>query len=147
MAEQSVVGADGREWTLRSDLEWRTPATAEGFEHDVAGGYVPAAVMVVFVVIFTIALAVWMPDSVVVPSWVFLLLLLVAAFFPLRWVLHRPVTVVAETDGDLTGGAPAERWVGTVRGLFDVRGEMKRLRQSIEEHSVPDVSGPLRPVE
>lgn len=147
MADQSVTGADGREWTLRSDLEWRTPATAEGFEHDVAGGYVPAAVMVVFMVIFAIALAVWMPESLVLPNWVLLVLLLIAMFFPLRWVLHRPVKVVAETEGDLGGDGGPERWVGTVRGMFEVRSEMRRIRRDIEEHSVPDFSGPLRPVE
>jgi hypothetical protein len=146
MAERSVMGADGREWNLRSELEWRTPATADDFEHDVAGGYVPAAIMVVMVVLFTLALVLWMPDSVVLPAWVILLLLLIILFFPLRWVVRRPWKVVAETEGDLKG-APAERWVGTVRGMLEVRTEMNRIKQSIEDDSLPDFNGPLRPVE
>lgn len=146
MAERSVTGADGREWNLRSELEWRTPATADDFEHDVAGGYVPAAIMVVMVVLFTLALVLWTPDSLVLPSWVLLLLLLIILFFPMRWMWRRPWKVVAETEGDLKG-APAERWVGVVRGMIEVRSEMNRIKQSIEEDSLPDFNGPLRPVE
>lgn len=146
MAERSVTGADGREWNLRSELEWRTPATADDFEHDVAGGYVPAAIMVVMVVVFTLALVLWTPDSLVLPSWVVLLLLLIILFFPMRWMWRRPWKVVAETEGDLKG-APAERWVGVVRGMIEVRSEMNRIKQSIEDDSLPDFKGPLRPVE
>lgn len=146
MAERSVTGADGREWNLRSELEWRAPATADDFEHDVAGGYVPAAIMMVMVVLLTGALLLWMPDSVVMPSWIALILALIILFFPTRWVLHRPWKVVAETDGDLKG-APAERWVGTVRGMFEANAEMKRIKRSIEADSLPDINGALRPVE
>ena len=41
-------------------------------------------------------------------------------FFPVRWLLRRPWTLVAEPPGR-PGRAAAERWVGTVRGMFRVR--------------------------
>jgi hypothetical protein len=146
MAERSVTGADGREWILRSQLEWRTPATADDFEHDVTGGQVSAAVMVVLVVVFAATLLLWMPDSVVVPTWVALLIALVILFFPVRWVLRRPWRVVAEAEGDGEDPQP-ERWVGTVRGMFKVNTELRRVQHDIESHSLPDINGPLRPVE
>ncbi|MFO7190696.1 MULTISPECIES: hypothetical protein [Thermocrispum] len=146
MAEQSVIAADGRKWTLRSQLEWRAPATAEDFEHDVTGGQVSAAIMISLVVIFAAVLFLWMPDAVVVPSWVVLLLALIILFFPTRWALRRPWRVVAETVENDEDAEP-ERWVGTVRGVFKVQGELKRIKTAIEEHSMPDINGPLRPVE
>lgn len=142
-----VTGTDGRQWTLRTELEWRTPATADDFEHDVAGGYVPAAIMLVVMLIFVVVLVVWMPEDVIVPNWVLLALLLVVLFFPLRWILRRPWKVVAETDGDPTGEPPAERWVGTVRGMFAVRSEVTRVRRAIEQVSLPEFDGALKPVE
>ncbi|MGH3515902.1 MAG: DUF983 domain-containing protein [Haloechinothrix sp.] len=142
-----VKGADGREWTLRSQLEWRKPATVQDFEHDVRGGYLPGVIMLTVLTLFVVVLLIWMPEGVVVPGWFLLTLTLVALFFPLRWVLRRPWTVVAETDGDPIGEQPAERWVGTVTGMFAVRGEMSRVRKSIERHALPDFDGPLQPVE
>ncbi|MPY80919.1 MAG: DUF983 domain-containing protein [Actinophytocola sp.] len=142
-----VKGADGRQWTLRSELEWRTPVTADDFEHDVSGGYVPAALMIAIITVFVIVLVAWRPTDVIVPGWVLLTLALVVLFFPLRWVLRRPWKVVAETEGDPEQEKPSERWVGTVRGMIKVRTEMSRTRQSIERVSLPDFEGPLRPVE
>lgn len=145
--DRQVRGADGRQWALRSELEWRTPATADDFEHDVAGGYVSGGAMIAVIVVFVIVLVAWRPADVIVPGWVLLTLLLFALFFPLRWVLRRPWKVVAETDGDESGDPPSERWVGTVRGMIKVRTEMMRTRQSIERDSLPEFEGPLRPVE
>lgn len=142
-----VTGADGREWTLRSQLEWRAPVTADDFEHDVAGGYVAAALMLLVLGIFAVTLLLWMPEGVLMPNWVVLGLVLIALYFPTRWVLRRPWKVVAETNGDPGGKAPAERWVGTVRGMFAVRRELGRIKQSIEREALPDFDGPLRPVE
>lgn len=142
-----VEGADGREWTLRSQLEWRKPATIEDFEHDVRGGYMPGVIMLTVLVLFVVVLLIWMPEGVVVPGWFVLLLTLVFLFFPLRWVLRRPWTVVAETPGDPKLDLPAERWVGTVNGMFLVRTEATRVRKSIERHGEPDFDGLLRPVE
>ncbi|UJW34342.1 DUF983 domain-containing protein [Saccharothrix sp. AJ9571] len=142
-----VHGADGRDWVLRSQLEWRPPATADDFEHDVAGSHAPGIAMLFVTVVLAVILVVWTPEDVVVPSWVLLALLLIVIFFPLRWILRRPWTVVAETEGDATGERPSERWVGTVRGMFSVRGEMSRIAKTIQKHSLPDFDGPLHPVE
>ncbi|ASR33720.1 DUF983 domain-containing protein [Prauserella marina] len=142
-----VRGTDGREWVIRGQMEWRRPATADDFEHDVAASYAPGIVMAAVAAVLAIILLVWMPDDVVVPPWVPLAVLLVALFFPLRWVLRRPWTVVAETEGDPSGERPSERWVGTVRGTFAVRGEVNRIAKSIQKHDLPDFEGPLHPVE
>ncbi|MEU6641400.1 DUF983 domain-containing protein [Saccharomonospora sp. NPDC046836] len=142
-----VQGSDGREWVIRGQMEWRKPATADDFEHDVAASYAPGIVMATVATVLAVVLIVWMPDDVVVPSWVPLAVLLIALFFPLRWVLRRPWTVVAETEGDVTGERPSERWVGTIRGIFNVRGEVNRIAKSIQRHDLPDFEGPLHPVE
>ncbi|MEU3272089.1 DUF983 domain-containing protein [Saccharomonospora sp. NPDC006951] len=142
-----VRGTDGREWVIRGQMEWRRPATADDFEHDVAASYAPGIVMAAVAAVLAIILLVWMPDDVVIPPWVPLAVLLVALFFPLRWVLRRPWTVVAETEGDPSGERPSERWVGTVRGTFAVRGEVNRIAKSIQKHDLPDFEGPLHPVE
>ncbi|PXY34884.1 DUF983 domain-containing protein [Prauserella sp. PE36] len=142
-----VRGSDGREWIIRGQMEWRRPATADDFEHDVAASYAPGVVMAAVAVALAVVLVVWMPDDVRVPSWVPLAVVLVALFFPLRWVLRRPWTVVAETEGDVTGERPSERWVGTIRGIFTVRGEINRVAKSIARHDLPDFEGPLHPVE
>lgn len=142
-----VTGADGRVWTLRSQLEWRKPATADDFEHDVAGGYAAVGSMSALLVVLTLVLIIWRPDDVIVPGWVILIIALVVLFFPIRWLLRRPWTVVAETYGDPETDKPAERWVGTVRGMFGVRSEIARIRRSIEREALPSFSGPLHPVE
>ncbi|WP_020668962.1 hypothetical protein [Amycolatopsis nigrescens] len=142
-----VQGDDGREWVVRAQMEWRPPATADDFEHDVAGSYAPGIAMLCVAVVLAVVLLIWMPDGLVVPTWVPLSLLLLALFFPLRWILRRPWTVVAETDGDPAGDRPSERWVGTVRGLFAVRGEMNKVAKTIQRHALPDFEGPLHPVE
>jgi hypothetical protein len=142
-----VQGDDGRDWEVRADMEWRQPATTDNFDHDVAGSYGPGVAMLVVIVALGLILIVWTPAGVVVPAWVFLALLVVALFFPLRWILRRPWTVVAETEGDLAGDRPSERWVGTVRGMFTVRGEVVKIAKTIQRHSLPDFEGPLHPVE
>lgn len=143
---RAVTGADGREWLLRSQMEWTEPATADDFEHDVAASYGPGIFMLVVVLVLAFVLILWTPGDVTVPSWVYLALLLVMLFFPLRWAWRRPWTVVAETDGD-DDDLPPEKWVGTVRGMFTVRTEFMRVARSIEKHSLPDFEGPLHPVE
>ncbi len=142
-----VRGEDGRDWVVRAQMEWRAPATADDFEHDVAGSYGPGIAMIVVTSLLAVILVVWTPDQVKIPAWVLLALLLVMLFFPLRWILRRPWTVVAETEGDLTGDRPSERWVGTIRGMFKVQGEVKQISKTIQRHSLPDFDGPLHPVE
>lgn len=140
-----VRGADGRMWTLRSQLEWRSPATADDFEHDVSVGNAAAIVLLVLVLALSAVLIMWTPDDVVVPLWVVLLIVLVMLFFPARWALRRPWSVVAET-GDNGEGDPTEKWVGTVRGVFTVRQQVNRVAKSIAIDSAPGIEGPLQPV-
>jgi hypothetical protein len=140
-----VRGADGRQWTVRSQLEWRSPATSDDFEHDVSVGNAAAIVLLVLVLALGMILIVWTPDDVVVPLWVVLIVMLLLLFFPTRWALRRPWTVVAET-GDNGENEPVERWVGIVRGVFTVRQQMNRVAKSITIDSVPGIEGPLQPV-
>lgn len=141
-----VVAADGREWVLRSRMTWRSPATSDDFEHDVAGGYTPIVVMAVVLFLLVIVFIAWTPDAVVVPAWLVLLLILALAVLPARWALRRPWDLVAETEED-PDGRPPERWVGVVRGPLAVRSEARRVRNSIETSSLPDVDGALQPMD
>lgn len=140
-----VRGADGRMWTLRGQMEWRSPATADDFEHDVSVGNTAAIVLLLMVVGLGAALVLWTPDEVVVPLWIVLAIVLVVLFFPARWALRRPWTVVAET-GDDGEGDPMEKWVGTVRGIFTVRAQVARVAKNITTDSDPGMEGPLQPV-
>jgi hypothetical protein len=142
-----VQGEDGREWVVRAQMEWRRPATVADFEHDVAGTHTPGIAMLSVTVLLAVILVAWLPEGVVVPGWVIYGLLLIALFFPLRWVLNRPWTVVAETDGDMLGDTPPERWVGIVSGMFRVRGELVKIAKTIQRESLPDFDGPLHPME
>lgn len=141
-----VHGADGRVWTLHGEMEWRTPATADDFEHDISAGHGPAVVMLVLVLVLAMTLIVWTPPDVVVPLWLILIIVLVGLFFPLRWALRRPWTVVAAT-GDDGEGEPTEKWVGSVRGVFNVRKQVADVARSIADDSAPAVEGPLKPVD
>lgn len=141
-----VRGGDGRVWTLRGQMEWRTPATADDFEHDVSAGRGPAIVMVLLVVVLTVILAARTPDDIVGLGFVLPILTLILLFFPLRWALRRPWTLVAET-GDDGEGEPTEKWVGTVRGVLTVRQQVTRVARSIETDAVPGLEGPLQPVD
>jgi hypothetical protein len=142
-----VQGLDAREWIVRAQMEWRRPATMENFEHDVAGSPVPGVAMLSVTVLLAVILVAWLPDGVVVPSWVIWGLLLIALFFPLRWVMNRPWGLVAETDGDPLGEHPPERWVGVVSGMFRVRGEVTKVARTIQREGLPDFDGPLHPME
>ena len=142
-----VRSVNGRMWTVRGDLEWgRKPVTMDDFEHDVSAGYGPGIVMLALLVILSVVLVVWTPIDVHPPAWVVLALLLIFLFFPARWALRRPWKVVAET-GDGTPEDPVEKWVGTVRGMFNVRTEIARVAKSIQNDDMPGFDGPLHPVE
>jgi hypothetical protein len=138
-----VRGRDERVWTLQADMEWRTPSDTVEFEHDVSSGRGAAMFMLGTVILLAVVLVVWTPSDVVVPVWLVLLILAVLLFFPLRWVLRRPWTVVAET-GDDGEGEPTEKWRGTVRGLFKVRTQVTRIARTIAEESMPGFEGPLK---
>src|SRR5262245_158848 len=145
MTTRVVRGADERVWTVRSQLDWRSPMTSDDFEHDVSVGNAAAIVLMVLVISLAVILVVWTPDDVVVPPWVVLLIALALLFFPTRWALRRPWTIVAET-GDNGENEPTERWVGVVRGMFSQREQVNRVARNIQLDSVPGIEGPLQPV-
>jgi hypothetical protein len=142
-----VRGADGRVWTLHGEMKWRTPATADDFDHDINAGRGPAIVMLFLVALLAVVLIVWTSsnEAIKVPLWLVLTLLLVFMFFPLRWAMRRPWTVVAAT-GDNGEGQPTEKWVGSVRGVFNVRQQVARIARTIADTSIPGMAGPLKPV-
>ncbi|WP_026421853.1 hypothetical protein [Actinokineospora inagensis] len=142
---RQVRDVNGRLWTVHGSLEWRTPATEDDFEHDVAAGYVPGVVMLSLVVVLVIALVAWMPADVYVPIWLLLLLILAMLFFPARWIVRRPWRLLAET-GDDGEGEPTERWVGTIRGYFSARNELARVAKEISQDTQPSYEGILKPV-
>jgi hypothetical protein len=141
-----VRGSDGRMWNVRSNLEWSNPLALDEFEHDVNGGSRPGIMMGSVLLFLAVVLVVWTPSEVVVPGAVILLLVLGALFFPARWLLRRPWTVVAETPGD-QDDQPPERWVGVVRGVMTARQEVARAARNIEDYAEPDMNGQLQPVE
>jgi hypothetical protein len=133
-------------WTLRSQLEWTSPATVDDFEHDVASGYTSGVVMLAMLAVLVVALVLWTPAGVVIPSWLVLAFIVVLAFFPMRWALRRPWRLVANTQGD-EDNAGAERWVGTVRGMFTIRTVTSKVARDIEVYAMPSADGPLHPVD
>jgi hypothetical protein len=142
-----VRAADGRMWTVRSRLEWTDPAVEEEFEHDVSGGRIGAVFMIVVLVALFLALIMATPDDVVVPRELLLAFLLLVLFFPARWLVRRPWTLVAETPRGPDDPA-GERWVGSVRGFFTARHEASRAARHLREYAIPDRDGdgPLQPV-
>jgi hypothetical protein len=133
-------------WTLRGRLEWSQPATIDDFEHDVASGYTPGIVMLFMLGVLVVALVTWRPSGVVVPSWLVLVMIIVMVFFPLRWAVRRPWRLVANTPGSQQEQV-AERWVGTVRGMFNIRTVAAKVARDIEVYSMPNAEGPLHPVD
>jgi hypothetical protein len=133
-------------WTLRGRLEWSRPATVDDFERDVATSVAPGIAMLVALLALVVALVVWTPDGVVVPSWLVFLLVLVLLFFPFRWLLRRPWSLVANTPGNAEDLA-SERWAGTVRGMFTIRQTAAKIARDIEVYSLPNAEGPLHPVD
>jgi hypothetical protein len=147
MANMKLVrGADGRMWTLRSTMEWSTPALSDDFEHDVAINRAPGYVLLGLLGLFVIALFVWRPGPVVVPSWFLLVLLLGLMYFPVRWLIRRPWTLVANTPGSQED-ASAERWVGIVHGMVTIRQTAAKVQRDIEVYSKPNADGPLQLVD
>jgi hypothetical protein len=138
-----VRGADGRLWTLHGQMEWRWQSEMDEFEHDVAVGNTSAIMLLALVIGLGAILVFWSPAGLVVPLWVVLLILLAILFFPVRWALRRPWKVVAEV-GDDGGGQPEEKWEGFIRGVFNVRSQMKRVAKNIAIDSRPGMEGPLQ---
>lgn len=143
-----VRGADGRMWKLRGQMEWSRPATVDDFEHDVASGNASGVAMLAMLFVLVVALVLWTPASVLVPQWLILALALVLLFFPVRWLVRRPWRLVANTLVNTEEeDQPAEHWVGTVRGMFTIRQMANKVARDIEVYSMPNVDGPLHPVD
>ena len=78
--------------------------------------------------LFVVALFIWRPGPVVVPYWFLLILLLGLLFFPVRWLIRRPWTLVANTPGSQEEES-AERWVGIVHGVVTIRQTAAKVAQ------------------
>lgn len=140
---KTVIGADGREWAVSRELGWSLPAVGDDFEHDLDGGRTAAVLVLSALFLFVVVLVVWTPAQVHIPLWLILVFLAAVAFFPIRWVLRRPWTLVVQTRGGYD--LPAERWVGTVRGVSKAREEVKVVTRSLRTRSKPSYhGGPLQ---
>ncbi|MGH3802481.1 MAG: DUF983 domain-containing protein [Pseudonocardiaceae bacterium] len=133
---RDVQGADGRRWTVQSRINWSQPATAEQFEHDMAGGYVSGIAMLVVVVTLVLFVLFWTPTGAVEP-WLVLLFLLVLMLLPMGWAIRRPWTIEAKTLPEPVGTA-AEHWEGTVHGVLAARQEARQVVQSLKNRAIPD---------
>lgn len=141
---RTVRGSDGRMWNVRANIEWSEPEESQLWDHDVAGGPTPAVVMGGILLSMVFAFILWTPPEVYVSEWVLLALAGVILFFPVRWLIRRPWTLIAETPGDYDE-YPPERWVGIVRGYKAVRYEGARVSRDIEVYAQPDSECPLTP--
>ncbi len=109
MRVKTVIGVDGRTWQVRRNVEWSRPATGDDFEHDVDGGRGAAVLILSALFVFWVILFVWSPSYLHVPIFLWLVVLLVVIFFPIRWWLRRQWTLVAETAGSYEPGPAARR--------------------------------------
>lgn len=145
MRAKTVIGVDGREWSVRRNIEWSPPATGEDFEHDVDGGRGAAVLILSSLFVFWLILVVWTPAQVHIPWLLWVLALMVVLFFPVRWWLRRPWTVVAETAGSYD--LPAERWTGLVRGGGKSKEELRIVIRRLRTQGTPGhADSPLQPV-
>ncbi len=144
MATKTVAGVDGRTWSVRRSIEWSMPATGDDFEHDVDGGRGAAVLILSAMFLFWVILLLWTPPLVHVPWFLWLIAIAVVLFFPVRWWLRRPWTVVAETAGSYE--QPAERWMGTVRGGAKAREELRIVVRRLRTQGTPaHADSPLQP--
>lgn len=142
---RQVIAADGREWVVRQQIEWRSPAMGDDFEHDIDGGRGAVVLILSSLVLFWTILIVWTPRGVHVPWWLWLFAVIAIGFFPLRWLNHRPYTIVAETEGDYE--YPAEHWTGMVRGGSAAREEVRIVVRSLRMRATPGhADSPMQPI-
>ncbi|NMH93982.1 hypothetical protein HF519_20860 [Pseudonocardia bannensis] len=147
MGTKTVAGADGRTWSVRRNIEWSTPAMGDDFEHDVDGGRGAVVMILSALFLFWVVIVVWAPAQVHIPWWLWAAAVIVLGFFPVRWYLRRPWTLVAETEGSYQDGLPAEHWSGMVRGGARAREEMRVVMRSLRTRATPGhADSPLQPV-
>jgi hypothetical protein len=145
MGTKTVTGVDGRSWSVRRTIEWALPATGDDFEHDVDGGRGAAFLIMSALFVFWLIVVVWSPSQVHIPWWMWLIAVLIVGFFPFRWLLRRPWTVVAETAGSYD--LPAERWTGMVRGGSKAKEELRIVVRRLRTQGTPGhADSPLQPV-
>ena len=145
MGARTVAGADGRTWSVRRNIEWRSPATGDEFEHDVDGGRGAMVLIASALILFWVVLFLWAPSKVHVPWYMVLAAVSVLLFFPLRWIMRRPWTLVAETSGGYN--LPAEHWTGMVRGRSRAKEETRVLVRNLKTRATPGHGdSPLHPV-
>ncbi len=145
MGTKTVTGVDGRSWSVRRNIEWSVPATGDDFEHDVDGGRGAAVLILSSLFVFWLIVVVWKPTFVHVPWWLWLISIAVIGFFPVRWLLRRPWTIVAETAGSYD--LPAERWTGMVRGGSKAKEELRIVVRRLRTQGTPGhADSPLQPV-
>ena len=81
------------------------------------------------------------------PNWLWLFVLVVAVFFPIRWWLRRPWTLVAETVGSYDPDLPPEKWTGLVRGGAKAKEELRIVVRRLRTQGTPaHADSPLQPV-
>jgi hypothetical protein len=147
MRAKTVNGVDGRTWQLRRNVEWSRPATGDDFEHDVDGGRGAAVLILSALFVFWVILFVWSPPYLHVPRYLWIGTLLILVFFPIRWWLRRPWTLVAETAGSYEPDLPAEKWTGLVRGGAKAREELRIVERRLRTQGTPaHGDSPLQPV-
>lgn len=145
MGTKTVAGVDGRTWSVRRNIEWSLPATGDDFEHDVDGGRGAAVLILSALFFFWVIVVVWSPAQTHVPWFLWAAALVVVLFFPVRWYLRRPWTVVAETAGSYD--IPAERWTGLVRGGSKSKEELRIVVRRLRTQGTPGhADSPLQPV-
>ncbi len=147
MGTKTVIGNDSREWSVRRNIEWSMPATGDDFEHDVDGGRGAAVLVLSALFVFWVIVIVWAPAKVHIPLWLWLIGIAVVLFFPFRWWLHRPWTIVAETAGSYAKDLPPERWAGLVRGGSRAKEELRIVVRRLRTQGTPGHGdSPLQPV-
>ncbi|MEQ3551276.1 hypothetical protein WIS52_12415 [Pseudonocardia nematodicida] len=145
MGTKTVMAADHREWQVQRHIEWTTPAVGDEFEHDVDGGRGAVVLILSMLAFFWLVLIVWAPSDVHFPWFYWIIALAGIGFFPTRWLLRRPFTIVARTQGGYD--LPAEHWSGMVRGLAAAREETRVVVRSLRNRSTPGhADSPLQPV-
>jgi hypothetical protein len=147
MRAKTVIGVDGRTWQVRRNVEWSRPATGDDFEHDVDGGRGAAVLVLSALFVFWVILFVWSPINLHVPAYLWLFVLLVAVFFPIRWWMRRQWTLVAETVGSYDPDLPAEKWTGLIRGGARAKEELRIVTRRLRTQGTPaHADSPLQPV-
>jgi hypothetical protein len=141
----SLTAVDGRDWTVTSHTDYQQPALGDTFEHDVSSNSGALWIMLPLAAFWSIAIYLWVITHPIVPWFFWLAAVVITGFFPLRWWLRRPRSIVAETLGNVD--LSAERWVGNVRGVSKRREEVRIVVRRLRTQGTPGhADSPLQPV-